>query len=126
MAYRAEILRSYLKPAYQYCEHKCSTKTSLLYRALLGPTATHGRAINPGVPSHGPRSSAKEKQISRVRPPHNTYLGCRNSVTKDFTEDRSKISFRDIPLPDDSSFEKKRHIASRWKKEGGKKGIKSE
>lgn len=54
MAYRAEILRSYLKPAYQYCEHKCSTKTSLLYRALLGPTATHGRAINPGVPSHGP------------------------------------------------------------------------
>lgn len=98
MAYRGEILRSYLKPAYQYCEHKCSTKTSLLYRALLGPTATHGRAINPGLPSHGPRSSAKEKQISRVRPPHNTYLGSRNSVTKDFTEDKWKISFRDIPL----------------------------
>lgn len=39
MAYRGEILGSYLKPAYHHREHKCSTKTSLLYPTLLGPTA---------------------------------------------------------------------------------------
>lgn len=69
MAYRAEILRSYLKPAYQYCEHKCSTKTSLLYRALLGPTATHGRAINHGPPLKKNRFLELDLPITRISAP---------------------------------------------------------